>query len=106
MTSDADLDAYGAVAWGQFFVYQGFNRHVGWMHTSTGADVVDAFAETIVRKDGKLFYRYGKALRPVTTRRIVVPYRGTDGALAQRPFTAYFSRHGPMAWDQIGRAQV
>src|SRR6185436_14075220 len=25
MTSDEGLDAYGAVTWGQFFVYQGFN---------------------------------------------------------------------------------
>src|SRR5690349_6132230 len=40
MSSDAGLDAYGAVTWGQFFVYQGFNHHIGWMHTSTGADVV------------------------------------------------------------------
>ncbi len=28
MTSDEGLDAYGAVTWGQFFVYQGFNEHV------------------------------------------------------------------------------
>ena len=54
MTSDAGLDAYGAVTWGQFFIYQGFNHHIGWMHTSTGADVVDEFAETIVHKDGHL----------------------------------------------------
>ncbi len=96
MSSDAGLDAYGAVTWGQFFVYQGFNRHVGWMHTSTGADVVDEFAETIVRQDGKLFYRYGKALRPLRTRQITVPYKGADGALEQRTFTAYFTHHGPI----------
>jgi acyl-homoserine-lactone acylase len=96
MSSDAGLDAYGAVTWGQFFVYQGFNRHVGWMHTSTGADAVDEFAETIVRKDGKPFYRHGGELRPVTTRQISVPYRGDDGALAQRTFTAYFTHHGPI----------
>lgn len=103
MTSDADLDAYGAVTWGQFFVYQGFNRHTGWMHTSTGADVVDEFAETIVRKDGKLFYRYGDALRALSTREIRVPYRGTDGAPAQRTFTAYFSHHGPIVRAADGK---
>src|SRR6185437_13133747 len=27
MQSDEGLDAYGAVTWGQFFVYQGFNEH-------------------------------------------------------------------------------
>jgi len=28
MASDEGLDAYGAVTWGQFFVYQGFNDRV------------------------------------------------------------------------------
>src|SRR5690606_9534273 len=74
MTSDEGLDAYGAVTWGQFFIYQGFNRHVGWMHTSSGVDVVDEFAETIVRDGDKLAYRYGDELRAVTTREIVIPY--------------------------------
>jgi acyl-homoserine-lactone acylase len=96
MTSDEGLDAYGAATWGQFFVYQGFNHHVGWMHTSTGADVVDEFAETIVRDGGKLAYRYGDALRPVTTREITVPYRAADGSMARRTFTAYFTHHGPI----------
>ena len=29
------------------------------MHTSTGVDNVDEFAETLVRDGGKLGYRYG-----------------------------------------------
>ncbi|NID17533.1 penicillin acylase family protein [Luteibacter yeojuensis] len=96
MSSDEGLDAYGAVTWGQFFIYQGFNRHIGWMHTSTGADVVDEFAETIEHKGGKLFYRYGKALRPVTVREIVVPVRAADGSLIERRFTTYATHHGPI----------
>jgi acyl-homoserine-lactone acylase len=52
VSSDEGLNAYGAATWGQFFIYQGFNAHAGWMHTSTGADDIDEFAETIVRKDG------------------------------------------------------
>lgn len=96
MSSDEGLDAYGAVTWGQFFIYQGFNKHVGWMHTSTGADVVDEFAETIVQKDGKPFYRYGKELRAVTSREIVVPYRAADGTRAARTFTVYATHHGPV----------
>jgi len=59
VTSAQGLNAYGAVTWGQFFIYQGFNEHAGWMHTTTGADNVDVFAETIVSHDGHLFYRYG-----------------------------------------------
>jgi len=103
MSSDAGLDAYGAVTWGQFFVYQGFNRHAGWMHTSTGADVVDEFAETIVNEDGKLSYRYGKELRPVTTRTISVPYKADDGTKASRTFTAYFTHHGPIVRQADGK---
>ncbi|MGA9343200.1 MAG: penicillin acylase family protein [Rhodanobacteraceae bacterium] len=103
MSSDTGLDAYGAVTWGQFFVYQGFNQHVGWMHTSTGADVVDEFAETIVHKGGKLFYRYGKNLRSVTTRQISIPYKAADGSMATRTFTAYFTHHGPIVRKANGK---
>jgi acyl-homoserine-lactone acylase len=103
MSSDEGLDAYGAVTWGQFFIYQGFNKHVGWMHTSTGADVVDEFAETIVQKDGKPFYRYGTELRAVTSRDIVVPYRAADGTHASRTFTVYATQHGPVVRAEGGR---
>ena len=103
MSSDEGLDAYGAVTWGQFFIYQGFNRHIGWMHTSTGADVVDEFAETIVRRDGALAYRYGPELRPVTTRGIVVPYRAADGSMAERRFTTYATHHGPIVRAADGK---
>jgi acyl-homoserine-lactone acylase len=103
MTSDAGLDAYGAVTWGQFFVYQGFNHHIGWMHTSTGADNVDEFAETIVRKGDRFFYRYGKELRPVTTREIAVPYRKDDGSMGERRFTVYATHHGPVVRDKDGK---
>lgn len=103
MSSDQGLDAYGAVTWGQFFIYQGFNQHVGWMHTSTGADVVDEFAETIVHKGGDLYYRYGSELRPVTTRVIRLRYRKPDGSLGERSFTAYFTHHGPIVRAAGGR---
>ncbi len=96
MLSDEGLDAYGASTWGQFFIYQGFNQHIGWMHSSTGVNDVDFFAETIVRKGGKLYYRYGSALRPVTVSSITLHYRTTDGSLASRTFTAYRTHHGPI----------
>jgi hypothetical protein len=90
MTSDEGLNAYGAATWGQFFGYQGFNPNVGWMHTSTGADNVDQFAETIVSgADGSLSYRYGDQLRPVTTKTIPLSYLTADGGQAERSFTTY-----------------
>ncbi|MGD0865388.1 MAG: penicillin acylase family protein [Rhizomicrobium sp.] len=102
-TSDEGLNVYGAVTWGQFFVYQGFNAHVGWMHTSTGVDNVDEFAEDIVTKDGKLSYRYGKDLRPLGTRSIAVPYRTAGGGWATRTFTTYYTSHGPIVREADGK---
>ncbi len=95
VTSGEGLDAYGAVTWGQFFVYQGFNERVGWMHTSSGADVIDEYAETIVRRGGGLFYRYGSGERPVAAKTVVVPYK-TAGGTARREFTVYRTHHGPI----------
>ena len=103
MTSDQGLDAYGASTWGQFFIYQGFNPHAGWMNTSTGADVVDEFAETIVNKGGRLYYRYGDSLRPVTTNDVTVPYRTATGGQAAQTFTVYRTHHGPIVREADGK---
>ncbi|HEY2661351.1 MAG TPA: acylase [Caulobacteraceae bacterium] len=103
VSSDAGLNVYGASTWGQFFVYQGFNAHAGWMHTSSGVDNVDEFAETIVHKGGKLFYRYGAELRPLTASKITVPYRTADGGLASKSFTVYRTHHGPIVREANGK---
>jgi acyl-homoserine-lactone acylase len=95
MASEEGLDAYGAVTWGQFFVYQGFNRTAGWMHTSSGVDNVDEFLETVVRKQGRYDYRSGTGELPMRTRTITVPYKAATG-MARRTFTAYFTPHGPV----------
>jgi acyl-homoserine-lactone acylase len=102
MTSDDGLDAYGAVTWGQFFVYQGFNRRAGWMHTSTGADAVDEYAETVVRQGDQLYYRHGKAARPLAARTIRVPYR-TDAGMAEKAITVYRTHHGPIVRSADGK---
>jgi acyl-homoserine-lactone acylase len=103
MSSDEGLDAYGAVTWGQFFVYQGFNPHIGWMHTSSAVDNVDEFAEDIVHRDGKLFYRYGKELRPLGEKSIAIAYRKADGSKGERSFTAYYTSHGPITRAESGK---
>ncbi|HXH28250.1 MAG TPA: penicillin acylase family protein, partial [Candidatus Polarisedimenticolia bacterium] len=95
MSSDEGLDAYGAVTWGQFFVYQGFNRTCGWMHTSSGVDNIDEFLETVFERNGRRFYRHGGKDLPMRTRRITVPYR-TDHGMESRTFTAYYTLHGPV----------
>lgn len=96
MSSDEGLDAYGAATWGQFFLYQGFNERLGWMHTSSGVDNVDFFAETIVNKDGRLFYRYGSQLRPVSVSNVSIRYRTAAGGTATRRFKVYATHHGPV----------
>lgn len=96
VTSEEGLNAYGAVTWGQFFVYQGFNEKTGWMHTSSGVDVVDEFAETIVRTPASLMYRYGREARPVTVKDVTIRVRNPDGSLGSRTFTTYGTHHGPI----------
>src|SRR5256714_62705 len=95
MSSDQGLDVYGATTWGQFFIYQGFNEHCGWMHTSCAVDQMDEYLETIVNKNGKLFYKYGNEERPVMTSTINVPYK-TDKGMSERTFTVYRTQHGPI----------
>src|SRR5204862_4854097 len=68
MVSEEGLDAYGAVTWGQFFIYQGFNDRAGWMHTSSAVDQMDEFLETVVQKDGKYFYKHGSEERPMVAK--------------------------------------
>jgi acyl-homoserine-lactone acylase len=99
MTSEEGLDAYGAMTWGQFFIYQGFNSRAGWMHTSSGVDNIDEYLESIERDGDALAYRYGAERRPVTVRTIVVPYRTASG-MASREFTVYGTHHGPIVRQQ------
>jgi acyl-homoserine-lactone acylase len=102
VTSDEGLRAYGAATWGQFFLYQGFNDRLGWMHTSTSADAIDEYAETIVRHGDRVAYRYGSGERPVMSERITVPYR-TDAGHASRSFTVYRTHHGPIVRAAEGK---
>jgi len=79
MVSEEGLNAYGAVTWGQFFIYQGFNRAAGWMHTSSGVDNIDEFLETQARR----------------SRTITVSFK-TDTGMARKTFTVSYTRHGPV----------
>jgi acyl-homoserine-lactone acylase len=102
MTSDEGLNAYGAVTWGQFFVYQGFNEKAGWMHTSSGVDNIDEYLETVTQAEGGPTYRYGGEERPVTVSTIVVPFK-TDSGVGSRTFTVYRTHHGPVVREQDGK---
>ena len=104
VTSGEGLNAYGAATWGQFFIYQGFNAKAGWMHTSSGVDNVDEFAETIVPGEKPAYsYRYGAENRPVTQKTITLSYRAADGTQAQRSFITYATHHGPIVREADGK---
>jgi acyl-homoserine-lactone acylase len=102
MTSEEGLNAYGAATWGQFFIYQGFNPRVGWMHTTSGADGVDEYLETVTKKGDGYVYTYGSEERPVTAEKIVVPYKTANG-MSSREFTVYRTHHGPIVREASGK---
>ncbi len=104
--SDEGLNAYGAVTWGQFFIYQGFNENTGWMHTSSGADTIDWYDESILRKDDGVYYRYGSEELKLKESDITLAYK-SDKGMAERTVRVYHSHHGPIiageggAWQSI-----
>ncbi|WP_288071603.1 penicillin acylase family protein [Hydrotalea sp.] len=102
VVSDEGLNAYGAVTWGQFFVYQGFNEHCGWMHTSSYADAADLYAEKIVQKKGQYFYEYEKKWLPVKEKSITISYT-TDNGLSSKSFTTFFTQHGTVMAERNGK---
>ena len=95
VTSQQGLNVYGAITWGQFFVYQGFNEHCGWMHTSSNVDVADVYEEKIINKNKQLFYEYNHQLKPIIQKKIVLRFL-QNGHLQTKNITAFFTHHGPV----------
>ena len=102
MVSEEGLNAYGAATWGQFFIYQGFNANAGWMHTSSGADVIDEFAETVTKTGDSWVYLSGGVDQPVTSKKVSVNYFNSTGR-ASRDFTVFYTRHGPVVRQANGK---
>lgn len=100
--SEEGLNVYGAVTWGQFFVYQGFNEHCGWMHTSSAVDVADLYAEKIIKNSRGLFYKYEKELKRVRQKKIKINYLNGD-KVQTKTFTAYYTGHGPVMAKRNGQ---
>jgi acyl-homoserine-lactone acylase len=102
MRSDEGLNAYGAVTWGQFFIYQGFNEKTGWMHTSSGADFIDEYLETIEqRKDGH-YYKYGDTWKKLRERQIILSYKSEMGQKS-KTVTVFYSHRGPIVRELDGK---
>ena len=95
MVSEEGLNVYGAVTWGQFFIYQGFNEYCGWMHTSSEVDVADMYTEKIITKGNNLFYEYNKILKSVSSKKINLAVK-KDNSITRKTVTVYFTHHGPI----------
>jgi acyl-homoserine-lactone acylase len=102
MVSEEGLNAYGAVTWGQFFIYQGFNEYNGWMHTSSRADAIDHYALNVEKINGKYHYQFGDEWRPFKEKSISLKYK-EGNELKEREITARYSHHGPVIREENGK---
>ena len=101
VVSEEGLNTYGAVTWGQPFVYQGFNEYCGWMHTSSRADISDTYIEKLEKINGKWLYQYDGKRRDITTKNISIKYK-TDKGLVAKLFKTLFTHHGPILTKRNG----
>lgn len=99
MVSEEGLNAYGAVTWGQFFIYQGFNEYGGWMHTSSNADVADIYAEKVTKvnkfNQESYTYLYDQKTIPIAEKQTRIFYK-TESGIAEKTFKIYSTHHGPI----------
>ena len=102
MVSEEGLNAYGAVTWGQFFIYQGFNEQCGWMHTSNNVDVADMYTEKITKGENGLQYEYNQQIKKLTSRPISIRYK-KDNRILSKNITTYYTGHGPVMAKRNGQ---
>ena len=101
MVSEQGLNVYGAVTWGQFFIFQGFNQNCGWMHTSGVADLADLYEETMVNPK-QFMYKYEKGLRTALRKDIYISYKKDDKMIGES-FKALYTHHGPVMASRNGK---
>jgi acyl-homoserine-lactone acylase len=95
VVSEEGLNAYGAITWGQFFIYQGFNEKTGWMHTSTYTDVIDEYVETVRHTQTGKEYKYGEKWLAIDSIQEAFSVK-TDEGLQKKTLTLYRTHHGPI----------
>lgn len=102
VVSEEGLNVYGAVTWGQFFIYQGFNPYCGWMHTSSNVDVADMYKEKVTQKGKNFFYTYEKKQLQVKRKQITLRYKTGEG-IKTKTVTGYYTHHGPVMAKRDGQ---
>jgi len=99
VVSEEGLNVYGAVTWGQFFIYQGFNEHCGWMHTTSAVDAADIYIEKISRSGNDWMYEYEGKQRKITEEEVTIKYLGATGTQV-KTFNTLYTHHGPIMGKQ------
>lgn len=102
MVSEEGLNVYGAVTWGQFFIYQGFNENCGWMHTSSAVDAADSYIEKIFKNENGWVYEYDGKEKPVIQKRISIKAKKGNG-IETTNINAFFTHHGPVMAKKNGQ---
>jgi acyl-homoserine-lactone acylase len=102
MVSEEGLNAYGAVTWGQLFIYQGFNEHCGWMHTSSYTDNADTYLEKITQKENDFSYEYDGAQKQVQHKKISLRYL-KENQVKEKTVDALYTGHGPVMANRSGQ---
>lgn len=102
LISEEGLNAYGAITWGQFFVFQGFNEHCGWMHTSSVADAADLYAETVEEKNGAFHFIYENEWKPFIRKNIVLRYR-EEASMKEKQLDIFSNPHGSATGIRDGK---
>ncbi len=100
VNSEQGLQAYGAVTWGQFFVYQGFNPYGGWMHTSSEVDVADLYTETTRVNGSKYQYLLDGRWLDIKEKQISLRVKGE---MNPRVVKAYYTHRGAVMAARDGR---
>ncbi|MBM4187310.1 MAG: penicillin acylase family protein [Gemmatimonadetes bacterium] len=91
------FDVQGVTLPGAPWVVIGFNRHIAWSMTNTGADVNDFYRETVDDRDRPTRYRVDGEWRPIELRSETI--RGPRGETLAVD-TVRFTHRGPMR--QVG----
>jgi acyl-homoserine-lactone acylase len=95
IVSNEGLNAYGAVTWGQMFIYQGFNENCGWMHTSSDVDVADLYEEIVFDSEAGKKYKDATSSLLLKNRQINVRFK-SDNGFSEKKFSAYATHRGPI----------
>jgi len=101
IVSEEGLNSYGAVTWGQFFIYQGFNEHCGWMHTSSAVDVSDAYIEKISQQNNQWVYEYEHQQKNVIVKNISISFK-KNNSIETKTFKTLYTHHGPVMAKKNG----